>query len=232
MGSLRVCPVAHARRGLYNTRCCRRRRVRQRSLHAGKLEDRAAPYTVPIKAVPPQCGALGRVRPAPLAAPRGADGTRRPSVPVRALSRPSAAVQSLRSWPALLQRGVFTPGTRECATRSRTTLPAQPPRSHGPRRTGTAMAKPPPRRRKNGDASGFPSVPRRCSTGRMHGHHYRQRRGAAARTRGGRRMCWRDASAGGGCRCTVSALRSGVDALGASGLPAPGPAGRYSHHAP
>ena len=32
---------------------------------AGKLDDRAAPYTVPMKAVPPQCGPLGRPRPAP-----------------------------------------------------------------------------------------------------------------------------------------------------------------------
>ena len=31
-----------------------------------KLEDRAAPYTVPMKAVPQECGALGRVRPAPV----------------------------------------------------------------------------------------------------------------------------------------------------------------------
>ena len=33
-------------------------------LPAGKLDDRTAPDTVPMKAVPQQCGALGRVRPA------------------------------------------------------------------------------------------------------------------------------------------------------------------------
>ena len=43
---------------------------------AGMLDDRAAPYTLPMKAVPQQCGALGRVRPAtaPTAKSGGAHG--------------------------------------------------------------------------------------------------------------------------------------------------------------
>ena len=53
-------------RALYNPRRCRSSRVRQRSI-AWRLVDRAAPDTVPNKAVPPECGSLGRVRPAPWA---------------------------------------------------------------------------------------------------------------------------------------------------------------------
>jgi len=76
---------------------------------ASKLDDRAAPYTVPMKAVPLQCGALGRVRPAPRFV-LGAHGPSSPSVPVRALPLPGTALQPLRPWPALLRIGVLAPG--------------------------------------------------------------------------------------------------------------------------
>jgi len=76
---------------------------------AWKLDDRAAPYTVPMKAVPQQCGALGRVRPAPRFV-RDAHGPSSPLVPVRALPTPGPAVQPLRPWSALLQLGVLASG--------------------------------------------------------------------------------------------------------------------------
>jgi hypothetical protein len=73
---------------------CRRRWARQQSDLPGSLNDRTAPYTVPMKAVPRQCGALGRLRPA-LRLCRGAYGPTCPPVPVRALPPAGHPVQPL-----------------------------------------------------------------------------------------------------------------------------------------
>lgn len=78
-------------------------------LTAGKLDDRTAPDTEPMKAVPQQCGALGRVRPA-LRLFRGAHGPTRPPVPVRALPRAGPPVQPLRSRQPLLRPAVPASG--------------------------------------------------------------------------------------------------------------------------
>ena len=55
-----------ASRALYNTRRCRIKSGAT-TVHLLGGDDRVAPYTVPMKVVPPQCCTLGRVRPAPLA---------------------------------------------------------------------------------------------------------------------------------------------------------------------
>ena len=79
-----------------------------------KLDDRAVPYTVPMKAVPAQCGPLGRVRPARRFV-RGVHGPTGPYVPVRALPHAGGLVQPLRSRQPLLRAGVLAPGP-QCST--------------------------------------------------------------------------------------------------------------------
>lgn len=139
---------------------------------AGKLDDRTAPYTVPMKAVPQQCGALGRVRPA-LRLCRGAHGPTSPRVPVRALSRPGHPVQPLRPRQPLLQPGLLAPGPRPGAARSRSALPAVPARPHRPCTALRPLAPAPcgrgwrRRARTECDASGFPACGGNCSTGGM-----------------------------------------------------------------
>lgn len=69
---------------------------------------RAAPDTVPMKAVQQQCCTLGRVRPAPFGLmPEVAHGPFSPPVPVRTLPRPGAAVLALRPRSAILQSVVL-----------------------------------------------------------------------------------------------------------------------------
>ena len=77
------------------------------------IDDRATPYTVPSKAVPPECGALGRIRPAH-SAPAGANGFS-PPVPVRVLLHAGGAVQPLRPGQPLLQPHLQPAGPR-CRT--------------------------------------------------------------------------------------------------------------------
>jgi hypothetical protein len=132
------------------------------SFMQASLDNRAAPYTVPMKAVPQECGALGRIRPA-LRFVRSVRGREchnfscnfshnfscnfSPSVLVRALPLPSRAVQRLRPWPALLRSGLFAAVPRCGQARCRTPLPTQPPRPHGARSTLAALASPPPKPR-------------------------------------------------------------------------------------
>ena len=140
-------------------------RVRQRSDNAWQHVDRAAPYTVPMKAVPPECGALGRVRPAPLALKaRGAYGLFGSHVPVRPVPRPGSGLRRLRPRPALLHTNLFRPGPPRGTPRRRSALPVQPRRPRGSRSTFAALAHPPApsascddalRGRKYRDAPGF-----------------------------------------------------------------------------
>jgi len=85
---------------------------------AGKLDHRAVPYTVPMKAVPQECGSLGRFRPA-LRLFRGAHGLICPTFPVRAMRRTGPAVPPLRSRQPLLRSGVSARGQGRGPTPSR-----------------------------------------------------------------------------------------------------------------
>ncbi len=81
----------------------RRRWARRRPSLAWQLDDRAAPDTVPMKAVPQQCGALGRLRPALPAQSGGVVGPSSSIVPVRWMPHPGRLVQPLRSWQPVLR---------------------------------------------------------------------------------------------------------------------------------
>ena len=84
---------------------------------AGKLDHRAVPYTAPMKAVPQECGSLGRFRPA-LRLFRGAHGLICPTFPVRAMRRTGPAVPPLRSRQSLLRSGVSARGQAEARRRA------------------------------------------------------------------------------------------------------------------
>jgi len=86
-----------ARFGAVQPDASRRRWARRQSSLAWQLDDRAAPYTVPMKVVPHQCGALGRSRPALPAQSGGVVGPSSPSVPVRRMPHAGRLVQPLRS---------------------------------------------------------------------------------------------------------------------------------------
>ena len=91
--SLRQAGVTHV--AAVQPDSCRRRWPWQWPSLAWKLDDRAALYTVPIKAVPQECGAPGRVRPAPPAQSGGVVGPSSPFVPVCRMPRSGRLVQSL-----------------------------------------------------------------------------------------------------------------------------------------
>ena len=152
-------PGWHARRRFGRVRATRRATTWVQAEQGGRdngsfmqasLDNRAAPYTVPMKAVPQECGALGRIRPA-LRFVRSVRGRQchnfscnfSPSVLVRTLPLPSRAVQRLRPWPALLRSGLFAAVPRCGQARCRTPLPTQPPRPRGARSTLAALASPP-----------------------------------------------------------------------------------------
>ena len=216
-------PWRMARRALYNTRC--RSKSGATAVHCLAAVDRAAPYTVPMKAV---LHAVWRAGTSPSStlglAPRGTHGRVRQVVPVRAVLCPGAALQPLRPRSALLHTKLFERGAPYRTARGGPTLPAQPWRTHGPRGTITALAHPASAhracrgaaggRRKHRDASGLPWRPRRCSTGcmdqqscRSEPHRQpRRERGIARRARR---------------RAAVPALRRSAHALGPARLPAP-----------
>ena len=109
---------------------------------AGKPDNRTAPYTVPMKAVPRQCGTAG-TRPSSTAASvldRGVHGCSRAPVPLCALPRPGSAVQPLRSWQSLLWPAVPTLGARRRSARERASVPTVSPRPAGPRQAVAALA--------------------------------------------------------------------------------------------
>ena len=102
----------------------RRRWARRRPSLAWKLDDRAAPDTVPMKAVPQQCGPLGRLRPALPAQSGCAVGPSSPFVPVRRVPRSGRFVQPLRSRQPVLQPHLLASDARPCPTRGGLSLPA------------------------------------------------------------------------------------------------------------
>jgi hypothetical protein len=109
---------------------------------AGKPDNRTAPYTVPMKVVPRQCGTAG-TRPSSTAASvveRGLHGRSRAPVPVRTLPRAGRAVQPLRPWQSLLRPAVPAPGAAGGSARERTSLPTVPAGPAGPRRAVAALA--------------------------------------------------------------------------------------------
>ena len=106
---------------------------------AGKLDHRAVPYTVPMKAVPRECGSLGRFRPA-LRLVRGAYGPFRAAVLVRTMRRTGRPVPPLRPRQPLLQPGLWAPGQGRLATPIRPALPALPARAQGARATHSPLA--------------------------------------------------------------------------------------------
>ena len=179
-----------------------------------------------MKAVPLQCGPLGRVRPA-LRFVRGAYGAASPPVPVRGVSRAGRALQPLRPWQPLLQPAVLA-AVSECGSaRRRAPIPVFMAWSPCARRTIAAMAaasRRAQRRRcswcwvhRERDAPGFPARGGRCSTGRMDprhrliepGHHH----GGAGRPRHRTRS-----------PMDLLPLRQSAARTGAPGLPAPRPA--------
>ena len=111
-----------ARRG--TTGRCRRRWARRRPSLAWQLDDRAAPDTVPMKAVPQQCGALGRLRPALPAQSGGVVGPPSPLVPVRRVPRSGRLVQPLRSRQPVLQPHLLASDARSRPARGSLSLPA------------------------------------------------------------------------------------------------------------
>ena len=128
-----------ASRALYNTRRCRIKSGAT-TVHLLGGDDRVAPYTVPMKAVPHQCGALGRFRPALPAQSGGAIGPSSPSVPVRRVPHPGRLVQQLRSRQPVLQPGLLAPDARPRPARSRASLSALARWAHPARRAIPALA--------------------------------------------------------------------------------------------
>ena len=111
-----------ARRG--TTGRCRRRWARRQPSLAWQLDDCAAPDTVPMKAVPQQCGLLGRLRPARPAQSGGVVGPSSPFIPVRRVPRSGRPVQPLRSRQPVLQPQLLASDARPRPTRGRLSLPA------------------------------------------------------------------------------------------------------------
>ena len=111
-----------ARRG--TTGRCRRRWARRQPSLAWQLDDCAAPDTVPMKAVPQQCGPLGRLRPALPAQSGGVVGPPSPLVPVRRVPRSGRPVQPLRSRQPVLQPHLLASDARPRPTRGSLSLPA------------------------------------------------------------------------------------------------------------
>jgi len=137
-----------------------------------------------MKAVPQQCGALGRVRPA-LRLCRGAHGPTRPPLPVRALPRAGHPVQPLRPRQPLLRTAMPAAGTRRGTAPGCAPLPEVQARPRLPCAALTSLA-PAPRRargrlqRRGGrtqrDAPGFPAGGGVGSTAGMDTRHHHRRR--------------------------------------------------------
>ena len=136
----RSCPgaVVGPARGLTGRRCAwemrsttaasRSRRVRRRSLSRSS-GDRAIPYTVPMKAVQPQCCTSGAIPSSTFGClPEDGYGSLRPLVPVRALPRAGHAVFPLRSRPGVLQPIVLARRPPRAPSAQRPALPRQPRR--------------------------------------------------------------------------------------------------------
>ena len=211
-------------------RSCRRRWARQRTSLAGKLDDRTVPYTVPMKAVPQQCGPLGRIRPA-LRFVRGACGATSPPVPVRRLPRAGPAVQPLRPRQPLLQPAVLAGVARCGPARGGAPLPVFTAWSPGACRAISALAGAPRcwrcwrwswcSRRTERDAPGFPARGGHCSTARMDPRHRHIEPGRRHHPRGAGPTEHRTR-----CALDLPPLRGGPASPGAPGLPAPCPASR------
>ena len=106
----------------------RSRRVRQRCLSRSS-GDRAVPYTVPMKAVQPQCCTSGAIPSSTFGCvPKDGYGSLSPLVPVRALPRAGHAVFPLRSRPGVLQPIVFVRRPPRTPSAQRPALPGQPRR--------------------------------------------------------------------------------------------------------
>jgi hypothetical protein len=118
----------------------RRRWARRRPSLAWQLDDRAAPDTVPMKAVPRQCGALGRLRPALPAQPGGVVGSSSSIVPVRRVPHPGRAVQPLRSRQPVLRPRLLASDSRPRPARGRLSLPALARWTRAARREVPALA--------------------------------------------------------------------------------------------
>ena len=209
---------------------------------AGKLDDRTAPYTVPMKVVPRQCGTAG-TRPSSTAASvlgRGVHGGSRAPVPVCALSRPGRVVQPLRPRQPLLRPAVLASGARGRSARERTSIPTVLARPACARRAVAAVARTLPcsrcgwrlRRRRwssaERDAPGLPARGGCGSTGRMDTPHHL---GARACAHGDHHPDGRNDHRN-HHTLAVPALCQAAARLGAPGLPAPWPAPRASKVAP
>ena len=176
-----------------------------------------------MKAVPRECGALGRVRPAPRPG-RGLRGDRGAFVPVRGLPRAGAAVQSLRPRQPLLRPRVLAPGARCGPARSRRPLSALVPRPTCARRAHPALARAPRRARTECDAPGFPRQRCRCFTARMDPRQHRiglEQRCRRRQQPGGDRHHRALTSAGLHRALALPALRRPVECLRSARLPAP-----------
>ena len=107
------------------TAASRSRRVRQRCLSRSS-GDRAVPYTVPMKAMQPQCCTSGAIPPSTFGCvPKDGYGSLSPFVPVRASPRAGHAVFPLRSRPGVLQPIVLARRPPRAPSAQRTALPGQ-----------------------------------------------------------------------------------------------------------
>ena len=110
------------------TAASRSRRVRRRCLSRSS-GDRAVPYTVPMKAVQPQCCTSGAIPSSTFGCvPKDGYGSLSPLVPVRALPRAGHAVFPLRSRPGVLQPIVLARRPPRAPSAQRPALPGQPRR--------------------------------------------------------------------------------------------------------
>ena len=118
----------------------RRRWARRRPSLAWQLDDRAAPDTVPMKAVPQQRGALGRLRPALPAQSGGVVGPSSPFFPVRRVPRSGRLVHPLRSRQPVLQSHLLASDARPRPARGGLSLPALARWAPAARRQVAALA--------------------------------------------------------------------------------------------